>query len=76
MAGNASRKAIKLTEEQKKEGYRVEISGEYVLVWHRNNQVALLRSTPDIQEKVHNVVEKRRQELREVEAATGWKANP
>ena len=67
---------VKLTEEQKKEGYRVELSGEYVLVWHRNNQVALLRLTPDIQDKVHSVVEKRRQELREVEEATGWKANP
>ena len=67
---------VKLTEEQKKEGYRVELSGEYVLVWHRNNQVALLRFTPDIQDKVHSIVEKRRQELREVEEATGWKANP
>ena len=76
MAGKTPRNVIKLTEEQKKEGYRVEVSGEYVLVWHRNNQVALLRSTPDIQQKVQDVVEKRRQELREVEAATGWKANP
>jgi len=27
---------VKLTEEQEKEGYWVEQSGEYVLVWHRN----------------------------------------
>jgi len=39
---------IKLTEEQEKEGYRVEQSGSNVLVWHHNNQIALLYSSPDI----------------------------
>ena len=64
---------IKLTEEQQKEGYWVEQSGDNVLVWHRNNQVALLCSSPDIDRKVHEVVERRRKELKEVEEKTGWK---
>ena len=64
---------VKLTEEQEKEGYWAEQSGEYVLVWHRNNQIALLLSTPDIGDKVQNTVERKRKELREVEEKTGWK---
>ena len=66
---------IKLTEEQEKEGYRVEESGSNVLVWHHNNQIALLYSSPDIDRKVQEVVEKRRKELKELEEKTGWKAN-
>ena len=64
---------IRLTEEQEREGYRVEQSGDNLLVWHRNNQVALLLSSPDIARKVHEVVERRRGELKEVEERTGWK---
>ena len=64
---------VKLTEEQKKEGYWVEGSGDYVLVWHHKNQIALLRSTPDIDRKVQESVERRRRELKEVEEKTGWK---
>ena len=64
---------IRLSKEQKDEGYKVERSGEYVLVWHNNNQVALLRSGPDINHKVKDVVERRRKELKEVQEKTGWK---
>jgi hypothetical protein len=65
---------IRLSKEQKDEGYKVEHSGEYVLVWHNNNQVALLHSGPDINSKVKDVVERRRKELKNVEEKTGWKA--
>ncbi len=64
---------VKLTEEQEKEGYWVEQSGSNVLVWHNKNQIALLCSSPDIQSKVQDVVERRRKELKEVEEKTGWK---
>ena len=64
---------IRLTEEQEREGYRVEQSGDNLLVWHRNNQVALLLSSPDIAGRVQEVVERRRGELKEVEERTGWK---
>ena len=64
---------IRLSKEQKDEGYRVERSGDYVLVWHNNNQIALLHSGPDINRKVKDVVERRRKELKEVQEKTGWK---
>jgi len=64
---------ISLTKEQEQEGYWVEPSGDYVLVWHHNNQIALLSASGDIQQKVQEVVERRRRELAEVEAKTGWK---
>ena len=63
----------RLTKEQKEEGYWVEGSGSNVLVWHHNNQIALLCSSPDINRKVQEVVEKRRKDLKEIEAKTGWK---
>lgn len=72
-AGSTPAKAIKLTEAQKKEGYWFEESGEYVLVWHNKNQIALLHSSPDIGRKVQDSIEKRRKELKEVEEKTGWK---
>ena len=72
-AGSTPPKAIRLSAEQKKEGYRVEESGEYVLVWHNKNQIALLHSSPDISRKVQDSIEKRRKELKEVEEKTGWK---
>ena len=65
----------KLTEEQEKEGYWVEQSGNDWLVWHNNNQIALLCSSPDIDRKVQEVVERRSKELKEVEEKTGWKPN-
>ena len=65
---------IKLTEEQEKEGYWAECEGyDRVLVWHRKNQIALLYTSPDINKKVQDVVERRRRELKEVEEKTGWK---
>ena len=67
--------AIKLTEEQKNEGYWVEMSRDDVLVWHRNNQIAFLCCSQDINQKVQDVVERRRRELKEVEEKTGWKPN-
>ncbi len=66
---------IKLTAEQEKEGYWVEPVEDRVLVWHHKSQIALLYSSPDINRKVQDVVEKRRKQLKEVEAKTGWKAN-
>lgn len=66
---------IKLTEEQQKEGYWVELYEKNVLVWHKKNQIALLYNSPDINKKFQDMVEKRRKELKEVEAKTGWKAN-
>ena len=74
MSGSQSMsETVKLTEEQEKEGYWVEQSGEYMLVWHRNNQIALLLSTADIGQKVQNTIERKRKELKEVEEKTGWK---
>ena len=72
-AGGSPAKAIKLTPEQVKEGYWFEESGEYVLVWHNKNQIALLHNSPDIEKKVKDTIEKRRKELKEVEEKTGWK---
>jgi hypothetical protein len=63
----------KLNEEQEEEGYWVEKVGSNVLVWHHKNQIALLCSSPDIQHKVQDVVERRRKELKEAEEKTGWK---
>ena len=62
-----------LKEVQQKEGYSLELSGNYVLVWHNNNQIALLSYSSDIDSKVQDVVERRRKELKEVEKKTGWK---
>jgi len=64
---------VNLTEEQEKEGYWTEVCQDRVLVWHKKNQIALLLWSPDINQKVHEVVEKRRKDLKEVEEKTGWK---
>ena len=65
--------SVTLTQEQEKEGYHVEFSGDYVLVWERNIQIALLINSADINQKVQDVVERRRKELKEIEEKTGWK---
>jgi hypothetical protein len=65
--------AVRLSEEQQSEGYWVEELGDRVLVWHHNAQIALLCSSPDIERKVQEVVERRRKQLREVEEKTGWR---
>lgn len=75
MATQRIPKVARLTEEQTKEGYWVEESGNNVLVWHKNNQIALLCCSPDIDNKVQEVVERRRRTLKEVEEKTGWKPN-
>lgn len=62
---------VELTQEQAKEGYWVEEWEGNVLVWHHNCQVALLCSSPDIDRKVQEVVERRRQELMKLEAKYG-----
>lgn len=64
---------IKLTEEQRSEGFWVEQSGENILVWHHNNQIALLLPSSDINRKVQQVIERKRAELKEIEEKTGWK---
>jgi|GEM_PF-1186292 hypothetical protein len=64
---------IKLTDEQQKEGFWVEQSGENILVWHHNNQIALLLPSGDIERKVQEVIEQRRAELKEIEERTGWR---
>jgi hypothetical protein len=64
---------IRLTKEQREEGYWVERSGDLVTVWHNRNQIALLLSSPSINEKVQEVVERKRKEHKEVEAKAGWK---
>ena len=66
---------VELTEEQAKEGYQVEYSGSNLLVWHNNNQIALLLPAPDIHQKVRDVVERNRKQLKEIEEKTGWKPN-
>ncbi|MCS6803317.1 MAG: hypothetical protein RMM58_15455 [Chloroflexota bacterium] len=65
-----------LTEEQQREHYRLVVDGDYVQVWHGNTQIGLLLNRAGVQEKARDLVERRRQELREVEAQTGWKWTP
>jgi len=65
---------ITLIEEQEKEGYGVEDYQGRVLAWYKNNQIALLYKSPDIEQKVQETIERRTKELREVEEKTGWKA--
>lgn len=67
---------MKLTEEQEREGYWVEESGSNVLVWHHKNQVALLAPSLDIERKVQQVLEGRRESLKDIEEKTGWKPVP
>ncbi len=64
---------IRLTPDQKREGYWIQESFGNLQVWHRKNQIALLLITPDINEKLRDVVERRRRELKDVEEKTGWK---
>ncbi len=69
----AASPAIRLTREQKSEGYSITRNAEYVLVWHNKSQIALLLAGHDINRKVQAIVEKRRQELKDIEIKTGWK---
>jgi hypothetical protein len=65
---------IKLKDDYQKKGYWAEKSEDYVLVWHRKNQIALLADSSDIDRQIEEVVERRIRELREIEEKTGWKA--
>jgi hypothetical protein len=60
---------VNLTDEQEKEGYWVEQSGNLVKVWHHNNEIALLLFSPNIHHKVQDVVERRRTEFRKSTAS-------
>ena len=60
---------VNLTDEQEKEGYWVEQSGNLVRVWHYKDTIALLLSSSDIHHKVQDVVERRRTELRKSTAS-------
>jgi len=73
VASEKVRDKVSLTEEQEKEGYWTEVCQDRVLVWHKKNQIALLYMSPDIDQKVQETVERRRKELKDVEAKTGWK---
>ena len=75
MTTQGGSEVARLSEEQKREGYWVEQNGNNVLVWHNNNQIALLLCSPDIDRKIQEVIERRREELKEVEEKTGWKPN-
>ncbi|MFQ5933061.1 MAG: hypothetical protein ACE5KI_00280 [Dehalococcoidia bacterium] len=64
---------VKLTKAQEKEGYWVQESFGNLQVWHHKNQIALLMITPDIQQKLNDVIKRRRKDLQEVYEKTGWK---
>lgn len=53
---------IKLTQSQKSEGYWIERSGNLVSIWRHNTQIAVLLATPNIQDKVQDVINRHRSE--------------
>jgi hypothetical protein len=63
----------KLLPEQEAEGYSIEMAEGNILIWHKNTQIALLLNREGVEERARQLVEKRRQELREVSEKTGWK---
>ena len=67
------RKMGQLASEIEREGYWFEWKDDYLLVWHKRTQIALLRDSPDIENRLRDTIEKRRLELREVYEKTGWK---
>ncbi len=68
----AARKRL-LNPEQQALGYWVERTKESILVWHGKNNIACLLPTGNVLEKVQGVVTRRIEQLKEVEAKTGWK---
>jgi hypothetical protein len=58
---------VNLTDEQEKEGYWVEHSGNLVKVWHYKDTIALLLLSSDIHHKVQDVVERRRRKIRKID---------
>jgi len=73
MTSEKIRDKVSLTDEQEKEGYWTEVYQDRVLVWHKKNQIALLYMSPDIDQEVRDIVERKRKELKEVQEKTGWK---
>ena len=73
MTSEKIRDKVSLTNEQEKEGYWTEVYQDRVLVWHKENQIALLYMSPDIDQKVRETVERKRKQLKEVQEKTGWK---
>jgi len=65
--------AVELTKEQEREGYWIEVLEDRVLVWRKKNQLALLLVSPDIQDRVQELIERKRKELKEVEEKTGYR---
>jgi hypothetical protein len=64
---------VELSEAYQKKGYWIEESGDYVLVWHRKNQIALLSMSSDIDREIEDTVARRIKELKDIEDKTGWK---
>lgn len=62
-------KRINIASELEKDGYWAEREGDYVLVWHRNNQIALLAYKPGIKSRVEEMARARQKLLAEIEAA-------
>ena len=58
---------VNLSDEQEKDGFWIEQSGNLVKVWHHNNAIALLLLSSDIYRKVQDVVERKRRELRKID---------
>ncbi len=73
MTSEKIRDKVSLTEEQEKEGYWTEVCQDRMLVWHKKSQIALLYMSPDIDQEVRDIVERKRKELKEVQEKTGWK---
>lgn len=65
--------SVVIAPDQEKEGYWVQETFGNLQVWHHKNQIALLMITDDINQKVQDVIERRRKDLQEVFEKTGWK---
>ncbi|MCS7001230.1 MAG: hypothetical protein NZ518_00120 [Dehalococcoidia bacterium] len=63
----------RLLPEHEAEHFRLIPSGDYVMLWHGNTQIALLRRAPDTEARARAIVEQRRAELRAIAERTGWK---
>lgn len=55
---------VKLTENQKRDGYRAERLGDSVLVWHKNTRIAVFPYSLDINHRVQQLLERRRRQLK------------
>jgi hypothetical protein len=54
--------SICLSADQKSEGYRVEPRGEYLLLWHNKNQIALIKICDNLSSRVHSLIENHQRE--------------